>query len=150
MLQVLSGPAGAGKSGYLRRRLRPADVLIDFGVLFVALAGQERDEAGRFPERVEGDPRLLLVAWLRTAAIRQARERELSGWITTSDGRRDVLDRLQGLAGADRLHVLDPGEATVRERLRRSQPGRGGSCRRAVDRWYRHYTPAPSDVRVTE
>ncbi len=59
-LTVVAGPPGGGKSRSIRDRMENDGslVLIDYTALFVALAGQRRSPAGRYPIRVTGDPRL--------------------------------------------------------------------------------------------
>lgn len=107
--------------------------MVDVGRLLPAL----------FPgllNRVRGDedrPALLMTNWLRWAAIGQAVERGLSGYVTTADPA--MIDRLLAAVGGNRqtdLVILDPGRKTVIERLRKSQPGRDRVCERVVDKWY--------------
>ena len=78
-IRIVRGPAGGGKSQWIRERMGPSDVLLDYTTLWAAVTGAERDAAGKFPIRRDGDPRLAMVEWLRIAAVRQAAERELDG-----------------------------------------------------------------------
>ena len=118
---LLSGPAGAGKSGRaraLRRELGAAAVIADFTALFAALAGVERGPDGRYPDRGDGGGLLPLTELIRQTIIRRAVERELTVIATNSDGsperRRYLLDLLG--AGA-REEVIDPGRDVVEARL---------------------------------
>ena len=106
-ITIIRGPAGGGKSQLLAERQRPGDVLNDFTRIYVALAGVERGPDGRYPERADGDPLLPLAAAIKTTAVREASARELSGYVTTSDGRAEEVERLRragrrwiGTAGA--------------------------------------------------
>ena len=136
-LHILAGPAGSGKTQTLDRVMGRSEVLIDFTSLFSAIAPRSR---GR--ERVGYDPRIPLAMYLYTVAIRQARQRELDGWVTTATGARANLNRLQELAGAERVFVIDPGPKVILEQLgqRNDTRARGGgaseACFSAVENWY--------------
>ncbi len=136
-LTILRGPAGAGKSQVIAGRLRPGQVVIDFSRLYVALSGVERGPDGRYPVRQSGDPRLALSEYMRLTAIREASQRELSGYVTTSDSRPEAVERLQS-AGADGpVETIDPGEATVRARLANAATGElSAECAQAMARWF--------------
>ena len=84
-IATVRGPAGGGKSQWIRERLGPSDVLLDFTALWAAVTAAERDATGKYPVREDGDPRLALVEWLRIAAIREAARRGFDGYATTSD-----------------------------------------------------------------
>lgn len=138
MLRILAGPAGAGKTQALDRVMGRGEVLIDFSLLFLALAPKMK---GR--ERSDFDPRIPLTSALFYSAIRQARKRELSGWITTATGDRASLSQLQELAGTERVYVLDPGPLRVLEQLgeridTRALRAGGASraCFAAAGRWF--------------
>ena len=108
-----------------------------------SLAFQRDPVTGRYPERVDGDPRLPLVSELRDRAIAEAAARELDGYVTTSDSRPESLDRLARLAasagvGAAAIRIIDPGEEIVRARLADAVTGTlSDSCESALARWYR-------------
>ena len=70
-LTVVAGPPGGGESRWIRQRMEQdlSLILIDYTALFVALTGQRRDEDGRFPIRVSGDPRNRAHARAREEAI---------------------------------------------------------------------------------
>ena len=89
---------------------------------------------------------------MRTTAIRQAREKELSGFVLTSNGNRGDLDRLVGEAGADGVLVLTMTEAQACKRIAALVPAgaRREACETGVRaRWFGRYTPGPDDREVT-
>ena len=142
-LEVIAGPAGGGKSQVIEQERSPGDVVIDFTALYVAVAGVQRDPVtGRYPERLDGDPRLPLVSALRDRAIEEAAARELNGFVTTSDSRPSSINRLATLAAAPgvevaQVRIIDPGEDVVRARLADPVSGAlSSACESALDRWY--------------
>lgn len=137
-LSIIRGPAGSGKSGVIADRMRPGEVVIDFTRLYVALAGVERGPDGRYAVRPDGDPRLALTEYVRMVAIRQAAERELSGYATTSDSRPEAVERLQAAGAAGEVVTIDPGASVVRARLADAATGAlSPECEVALGRWYR-------------
>ena len=60
-IDVVRGPAGAGKSQWIAERLTASGVVIDFTRLYAALAGVERGADGRYPVRTGHDPRIPLT-----------------------------------------------------------------------------------------
>ena len=142
-LEVIAGPAGGGKSQVVEEERTTGDVVIDFTSLYVAMTGVQRDPAtGRYPERLDGDPRIGLVSEVRDHAIAAAAERELDGFVTTSDSRPESLDRFARLAAgpgveAAVIRIIDPGEEVVRARLADPVTGQLSSgCESALGRWY--------------
>ena len=138
--QLISGPAGGGKSAAARAALLAvgAGVVIDFQAIYAALLLLERDEdTGRYPERLERHSYLLpLAEYTRRAMLTGALQNQLFPILTNSDGdpgrRRELLD-LMGDGATET--ILDPGRAEVERRL--SRGGRLSSqCGQAVDRWY--------------
>lgn len=132
-IQVIAGPAGSGKSGYMLDHAGPADVVVDFGrlfnALFPALEGAVRGDAER--------RQLLMAAWLKTAALRRAVELQLDGYVSTSDPAAiDGLLAMTGQHRPDGVRIIDPGRPVVLGRLAESQPDRDEECTVAVDRWY--------------
>ena len=139
---LISGPAGAGKSGRARRALVEAPgpaVVADFQSIYAALLLIERLPDGRFPERRDSQAYALATAeYARRAVITAAVERELFVIVTNSDGdaaRRTGLLDLLG-AGAQE-EIIDPGADVVRERLAGPDGQLSGQCQEAIDRWYR-------------
>ena len=137
-LSIVRGPAGGGKSQWIQERLRPGEVVIDFTRLYVALAGVERGPDGRYPVRQDGDPRLALAEYVRMVAVRQASDRELDGYVTTSDSRPEAVERLQAAGATGEVETVDPGESVVRARLADAVTGAlSPQCEIALGRWYR-------------
>ena len=138
---LLSGPAGANKSGEARRLLAAATVptiMIEFQDLYAGLLGIRRDpETGRYPPRRPQDAYAVpMTEYLRQAAISGALAQELDIVLSNSDGDADrrafLLGRL-GPGAAER--IIDPGIDIVTERL--SVDGTlDPDCRNAIQRWY--------------
>ena len=145
-LHVLAGPGcdEVGKDAYADAHMGPDDVKISVGSIFKALTG-----SSGIPS--ENPPALRLSLALRAAAIRLAREKELSGWVLTSNGSRAHLDRLAAEAGADRVHVLRLTEKEACVRVGRIVTGaeRRAACEEGIrGRWFARYQPKASDREV--
>ena len=138
---LLSGPAGANKSGEARRLLAAATVptiMIEFQELYASCLGIRRNpETGRYPARRPQDAYALPMAeYLRQAAITGAIAQELDILLTNADGdtdRRAFL--LQRLGPGATERVIDPGIEVVTERL--SVDGTlDPDCASAISRWF--------------
>ena len=138
---LLSGPAGAGKTGAARAILEAATeptVAADFQTILAALTLLERQADGRFPPRRESQASWLLplVEYTRMAVIGAAQERGVDVVTTNSDGspeRRALL--LSRLGPGATEQIIDPGIDLVTERL--SVNGTlSEQCRGAIQRWY--------------
>ena len=145
-LQILAGPGcdSVGKDEYLEDALEEGDVVISVGKLYKAVTG-----SSGIPS--EQPAALRLALYLRTTAIRVAREKELSGWILTSNGSRAHLDRLAAEAGAERVTVLKITEAEACNRVGQLVTGaaRRSACEEGIrNRWFARYQPVASDVEV--
>ena len=145
-LQVLAGPGcdAVGKDEFLEDALEDGDVVISVGNLYQAITGS----AG-IPS--DNPPALRLALGLRSVAIRSAKEKELNGWILTSNGSRAHLDRLAAEAGADRVHVLKLTEAQACDRVGRIVKGaaRRSACEEGIRaRWFARYQSKASDREV--
>ena len=85
--QLISGPAGAGKSQEAKR-LRDAaagpTVVADFQSIVVALLQQERGPDGTYPLRP--DWVLPLAEYVRRAIVTGSRARDIDVILTNSDG----------------------------------------------------------------
>ena len=138
-IDIVRGPAGAGKSQYVASRLGTAAVWIDFTRLFVALTGQERDpETGRFPVRHSGDGRIALTQAVKEYALREASRRGFSGFVTVSDSRSAVVRELQASGADGEVHTIVLPRGVLRSRL--SDPVTGelsAECENALARWFR-------------
>lgn len=138
--ELVTGPAGAGKSAIARQilaALAVAGIILDFQSLYAALLGLERGPDGRYPERLESDAHALRVAeYMRRAAITAAQADGLYAVVTNSDGspqRRSFLLNLLGDGASER--IVDPGREVVEARL--SVGGQlSDQCRAAIERYY--------------
>lgn len=129
------GPAGGGKSQFVNRNQETGEVVIDFTLLYAALANVQRGPDGRYPERVAGDPLLPLVNAVKEFALRQAVDRQLNGYVTSSDAQ--AVSRLEALTG-ETAEIIDPGREAIELRLRDPETGvLSDECGRALSRWYR-------------
>ena len=124
-LRVVAGPGcdAVGKDEFLEDALEPGDVVISVGKLYKAITGSSGVPS-------ENPPALRLALGLRSVAIRSAREKELSGFVLTSNGRRADLDRLVAEAGADGVTIIKLTEAQACARVASDRPK--GAERRAA------------------
>ena len=137
---LISGPAGAGKSKrarLLRRQQRGRAVLIDYQTIYAALAGIDREDDGRFPERESEDAYLLPTAeFTRRSLITAVIARELLPIVTNSDGNPERRRELLGFMGGGTEEVVDPGIDVVRRRLAGPDGQVSAQCEEAIGRWY--------------
>ena len=145
-LRVVAGPGcdAVGKDEFLEDALEPGDVVISVGKLYKALTGSSGVPS-------ENPPALRMALGLRTVAIRSAREKELNGFILTSNGRRADLDRLVAEAGADGVTIIKLTEAQACARVGRIVKGaeRRAACEEGIrKRWFARYQPKASDREV--
>ena len=144
-LQVLAGPGcdGVSKDEFLADELEPGDVVISVGKIYKALGGVGVPS--------ENPAALRLALYLRTTAIRQARERELNGFVLTSNGNRADLDRLVEETGASGVTVLKMTEAQACARVAALVPkgARRAACEEGIKRrWFARFQPSPTDREV--
>ena len=144
-IDVLAGPGcdAAGKLDYVERVRQPGDVVISVGRIYESLTAD-----GSIPS--SNSSALRMALGLRTAAIRTARERELSGFVLTSNGRRADLDRLAAESGgAVRVLKMTEGEACAR--IARLVPAgeRRAVCEEGIKRrWFGRYQRSANDIEV--
>ena len=138
---LISGPAGANKSGAARELLASASVptiMIEYQELYASVLGLRRNpETGRYPARRSQDAYALPMAeYLRQAAISGALAQELDIVLTNSDGDADRRAFLLGRLGPGATEqVINPGIEVVTQRL--SVDGTlSDQCREAISRWY--------------
>ena len=142
-LQVLAGPGcdGVGKDAVLEDELEPGDVVISVGRIFKAITGSDGIPSAN-------PAALRMAVGLRAVAIRSAREKQLNGFVLTSNGSRKHLDDLADEAGADEIRVLAYTEPQACARVAALVPkgARRAACEDGVkSRWFGRYTPAPGD-----
>ena len=145
-LHVLAGPGcdAAGKDAYVAKHKRPDDVVISVGRIYDALTAD-----GSIPS--SNSAALRMALGLRTTAIRFARERELNGWVLTSNGNRADLDHLVAETGAPGVTVLKMTEAQACARVRQvvTAADRHAACEDGIKRrWFGRYRPSGSDREV--
>lgn len=143
-LDILAGPGcdSVAKDGYVASHGAPGDVVISVGKIYEALGG-----AG-IPSSNTSTLRLAL--YLRTTAIKEARAKELSGYVLTSNANRADLDRLAYETGGA-IRVLKMTEAEACQRIAQLVPPgeRRAACEEGVRRrWFGRYTPGPDDREV--
>ena len=145
-LRVVAGPGcdAVGKDEFLEDELQPGDVVISVGKIFEAITATT-DVPSSNP------PALRLALGLRTVAIRSAREKELSGFVLTSNGNRAALDRLVEETGASGVTVLKMSEKQACARVAALVPKgeRRAACEEGIKRrWFARYQPSPTDREV--
>ena len=145
-LHVIAGPGcdAVGKDDYLEDELEDGDVVISVGRIFKALTGSSGVPS-------DNPPALRLALGLRAVAIRSAREKQLSGFVLTSNGRRADLEKLRQMAGADEVRVLAYTEAEACAKIRALVPAgeRRAACELGVKaRWFGRYVAAPGDRQI--
>ena len=109
----------------------------------------DHDDYWTFPARIT--PALRMALYLRTTAIRQAREKELNGFILTSNGSRRDLDRLVDESGASGVTVLKMSEKQACAAVRRVVSGaeRIAACEEGIKRrWFGRFQPSATDREV--
>ena len=146
-LHVLAGPGcdEVGKDAYADAHMGPDDVKISVGSLYKALTGSDGIPS-------ENSAALRMALALRVTAIRLAREKQLNGFVLTSNGARADLDRLVRETGAEGVTVLKMTEAQACARIAKLVPAgaRREACETGVRaRWFGRYTPGPDDREVT-
>ena len=91
--ELISGPAGAGKTQAARAELEASGeptLAADFQSIYAALLLLERQPDGRYPERRESDAHALRMAeYLRRTILTAAAARGLRVIATNSDGDLD-------------------------------------------------------------
>ena len=153
MLEIVAGPPFAGKSQYVDAAIARREAAgelgllrLDFTALFLALFPGAADAV-----RTEATIGVPLVAYLRETALRQAVERELSGYITTS--KPPAAEALRERFAVQTITVIDTPEPEVQRRLQnhvrrmhaiRRNIGRKaeieGQCAKAVAGWFAEYS----------
>ena len=144
-LHVVAGPGcdAVGKLDYVERVRQPGDVVISVGSIFKAITASDAIPSSN-------SAALRLALYLRTTAIRRAREKELSGFVLTSNGTRGDLDRLAAEAGGS-VRVLRLTEAQACARVAKLVPDgeRRAACDEGIKRrWFGRYRKSSNDIEV--
>ncbi len=136
-VDILRGPAGAGKSQWLEEN-RNERLVLDITRFWVALGLFERGADGKYPLRRSDDPALRLARILKAEAIRAAENLGIDAIVTTSDSSPQEIERLRERGARGQVVTIDPGEGVVRERLADPETGEvSEDCEEAIGRWYR-------------
>lgn len=134
-VRVVTGPPGAGKTTLVAARAGSRDVVIDLDALCCALMAEPPADGHTFPEYV----RHVGIGARAAAVARATRLRERVGvWIIHSRPNPDQLAEYRGL-GYQVIEV-DPGRATVMERIATSRPADMAEVAAA------YYSPAPAEA----
>ena len=144
-LHVVAGPGcdSVGKLDYVERVRRPGDVVISVGSIFKAITASDAIPSSN-------SAALRMALYLRTTAIRQAREKELGGFVLTSNGNRADLERLAAEAGGS-IRVLKMSESEACKRVSKLVPAgeRREACESGVRaRWFGRYRKSSNDIEV--
>lgn len=129
-LTVVIGPPAAGKSTWVRDHAKAGDVIVDFDLLALAMAGPGADPH-------DHPPHLMAVARAaRTAAIEAAlkQRHRTDVYVIHSNPSAERMGEYHR-AGA-RVVTVDPGKAVVRERCKTQRPARMFA---AIDAWYKQH-----------
>ena len=145
-LRVIAGPGcdKIAKDAYVEDELQPGDVVISAGKIFTAITATDDIPSSN-------SAALRMALYMRAVAIRSAREKELSGFVLTSNGDRKHLDRLVSDSGASGVTVLTMTEAKACARVGQIVKGaaRRSACEEGIKRrWFGRYQSAPGDVEV--
>ena len=145
-LDVLAGPGcDATKLPYVESVRQPGDVVISVGSIYKAITASDAIPSSN-------SAALRLALYLRSTAIKQARSRQLSGFILTSNGNRADLARLQAEAGGA-VRILKMTEAQACARIAQIVPAgdRRAACDEGITRrWFGRYRPAAGDIEVDD
>lgn len=146
-LRVVAGPGcdAVGKDEYLEDELEEGDIVISVGKIFKAITTSTDIPSSNTAA-------LRMALYLRQVAIRQARERQLSGFILTSNGDRAHLDRLVDETGAPGVTVIKMTEAQACAKIAQIVPAgaRRSACEEGIKRrWFGRFQPSPTDREVT-
>ena len=144
----LSVLAGAGcddlKMPYVDAHRRPGDVVISAGSIFKAITASDAIPSSN-------SAALRMALYLRAVAIRQAREKQLNGYVLTSNGARSDLDRLVRETGAPGVTVLKMTESAACAKIAQIVPAgaRRSACEEGIKRrWFGRFQPSPTDREV--
>lgn len=125
---VVTGPPAAGKSTWVLKHAKPADVMIDMDRIARALMPIEPDTTHDYPDHV----RHVAIAARKAAVNRATRLRErCTVWLIHALPTPDDVAEYKALGW--RVEVIDPGREVVEQRARTMRPG---AMMHHVQRWY--------------
>lgn len=141
-IKVIIGPPASGKTTYVREHAEPHDVIIDLDEIARALMAVPSTTTHVYPPHIRH-----LAIGARTAAVDRARRlrERVTVWLIHAIPKPDELYTYQRL-NYD-IIVVDPGRATVEQRVRTMRPTEQITV---AQRWYatypngiQHLTTAP-------
>ena len=121
-ISILRGPAGAGKSQWLRRNVGDGEIILDTTPIWAALTNVERDPEGRYRVRLLGEPGLRAAQFAKWSTLAFAARENLPAWFTIANSSPEAITRVQQVverAGGriGRIRTEDPGLNTALDRL---------------------------------
>lgn len=144
---VVIGPPAAGKTTHAHRHAGPADLVVDFDALALALA-----PAAMVPAYLDDDPETAIAlvpehvrevaAAARDAAITAARWLPVDCTVWLIHALPSVATLTRYRRDGWQIVVCDPGEETVRDRITRRRPELQPANQLGCDRWYGSTTAA--------
>ncbi|SRR6266571_1970326 len=137
---LVAGPPCGGKSRYLRDHAGPADLIVDYGALAVALqlgaASHEQRDAHR-PFICEARDAILDRLMMGNHHVRRA-------WVVNSGAKRIDRDHYRRRHGAHVVLVHSPEDVC----LARAQGQRPDAWTKYIRRWFAEYEPDERDELV--
>jgi len=130
MLYVVIGPPAGGKSTWALQHAKPADIVIDFDRLAIALSGTGGDPHDH-PSSVAAVTRAARTAAVDTA-LRHAATTDVYLIHSSPGAQRMAHYRSLGA----QVVTIDPGRDVVRERCKSERPQRMFTV---IDEWYREH-----------
>jgi hypothetical protein len=131
---VLIGPPAAGKSTYARTHAQPDDIVIDLDAIARALMPTPPTHTHTYPDHIRS-----AAIGARAEAIRRATHTSgIHVWLIHAMPSEAQVQQYQALGYE--LHVIDPGEDTVRARCATERPAH---VLEHVDAWYAVFRTLP-------
>ncbi|HCZ47719.1 MAG TPA: hypothetical protein DCZ11_01800, partial [Gammaproteobacteria bacterium] len=141
--QLVCGPPGAGKSSYVRARMRRGELVVDFDELYQALTGLPVYDKPAAVMRYVQAARRALIACL---ASDHARPRS---WVIATAAAGDERRRLaQQLDAAVVVLAVPEGECVARIAADPRRAAKAEQWRPLVRRWWDTFTPGPAEEQV--
>lgn len=140
-LTLVCGPAGAGKTTYVRERAGAGDLVLDLDVLI--------EEAKREGEtRIATLPRAIRLRNERIGDLGRegAAEKWPAAWLIVSEPRPDHRQWWVDQVGAREVVVLATAVGVCAQRIAARDGGSRIAARRLPEQWWRDYRPRSGDV----
>jgi hypothetical protein len=129
-LIVVIGPPAAGKSTWVREHAKQGDIVVDFDLLALAMAGPDADPHDHPP------PLMAVARAARTAAIEAAikQSHRVDVYLIHSSPSQERMAEYRRLGA--KVITVDPGRDVVRQRCKGERPSRMFGV---IDAWYREH-----------